>query len=90
LLRYQFLSYCKIQGQHTALFIFKFYITCHFVQYHFVRSPIESIHREACSQRKNACDDTSIDNHSRSPKIVYMWAAIYKPLWIVGSAIGSG
>src|SRR6218665_1965834 len=42
---------------------------------------IESIHRAACSQRKNARDDASIDNHSRSLKIVYMW--------IVGSAIGN-
>src|SRR6218665_3266964 len=50
---------------------------------------IESIHREACSQRKNACDDASIDNHSRSPKTLYMRAAICQPLWIVGSAIGN-
>src|SRR6218665_853427 len=50
---------------------------------------IESMNREVCSQRKNACDDVSIDNHSRSPKTLYMWAAICKPLWIVGSAIGN-
>ena len=30
------------------------------------------MNREACSQRKNACDDASIDNHSRSPDIVYV------------------
>ena len=33
--------------------------------------------------------DASTDNHSRSPKTLYIWAAICKPLWIVGSAIGN-
>jgi len=43
----------------------------------------------AVKERTHVIHDASIDNHSLSPKTFYMWAAICKPLWIVGSAIGN-